>query len=328
MTGMRRSQSFSNTQFDVFVAVIPTSYCGKKTPQTNFNYGPFMMTPSNGNIFRVIVPLLEVSTGLRWIPFTKASDAELWYFLRPGSKQMVEQIARYVADLRRHRAHYDVSVMLTPSSIDERPLQYVQQLRQIIPSRGSGGRSRTFNVKIIFAIAQFVKFVGIQLASILRREPYPNTTKYAKPIAYLWDRLFCGREIALVITESNSMHRHYSWCYFTYCNWFNQLRMPTSLNQWILMETFDRSDPSSYWITVFNCLKSIHIIALVALKDISLFVIIIYKSSILSFGLEIEVRAWIIHADVLLMTISNAFFESKCMYFDPSFIEICFTWSN
>ena len=61
--------------------------------------------------------------------------------------------------------------MLTPSSINERPLQYVQQLRQIIPSRGSGGRSRTFNVKIIFAIAQFVKFVGIQLTSILRREP-------------------------------------------------------------------------------------------------------------------------------------------------------------
>ena len=76
MTGMRRSQSFSNTKFDVFVAVIPTSYCGKKTPQTNSNYGPFMMTPSNGNIFRVIVPLLEVSTGgfLSQRPVTRSFD--------------------------------------------------------------------------------------------------------------------------------------------------------------------------------------------------------------------------------------------------------------
>ena len=32
-----------------------------------------MMTSSNGNIFRV--------TGLRWIPRTKASDADLWCFL-------------------------------------------------------------------------------------------------------------------------------------------------------------------------------------------------------------------------------------------------------
>ena len=42
---------------------------------------PFMMTSSNGNIFRVTGPLRGEFTGLRWIPRTKASDAELWYFL-------------------------------------------------------------------------------------------------------------------------------------------------------------------------------------------------------------------------------------------------------
>ena len=40
-----------------------------------------MMTSSNGNIFRVTGPLCGQFTGLRWIPRTKASDAELWCFL-------------------------------------------------------------------------------------------------------------------------------------------------------------------------------------------------------------------------------------------------------
>ena len=40
-----------------------------------------MMTSSNGNIFRVTGPLYGEFTGHRWIPFTKATDAELWCFL-------------------------------------------------------------------------------------------------------------------------------------------------------------------------------------------------------------------------------------------------------
>ena len=40
-----------------------------------------MMTSSNGNIFRVTGPLSGEFTGHRWIPLTKASDAELWSFL-------------------------------------------------------------------------------------------------------------------------------------------------------------------------------------------------------------------------------------------------------
>ena len=37
-----------------------------------------MMTSSNGNIFRVTGPLCGEFTEDRWIPYTKASDAELW----------------------------------------------------------------------------------------------------------------------------------------------------------------------------------------------------------------------------------------------------------
>ena len=39
-----------------------------------------MMTSSNGNIFRITGPLCGEFTGHRWIPQTKASDAELWCF--------------------------------------------------------------------------------------------------------------------------------------------------------------------------------------------------------------------------------------------------------
>ena len=41
----------------------------------------FMMTSSNGNIFRITGHLCGEFTGPRWIPHTKASDAELWCFL-------------------------------------------------------------------------------------------------------------------------------------------------------------------------------------------------------------------------------------------------------
>ena len=49
------------------------------------------MTSSNGNIFRDTGPLWGESTGHRWIPLTKDSDAELWCFLWSAPKQIVEQ---------------------------------------------------------------------------------------------------------------------------------------------------------------------------------------------------------------------------------------------
>ena len=71
-----------------------------------------MMTSSNGNIFRVIGPLCGEFTGDRWIPLTKTSDAELWCFLwsAPWINGWVNN--REAGDLRRHRVHYDVIVML------------------------------------------------------------------------------------------------------------------------------------------------------------------------------------------------------------------------
>ena len=66
----------------------------QKTPsclKVNTMYAVTMMTPSNGNIFRVAGHLWGESTGDRWIPLTKASDAELWWFLWSAPEQTLEQ---------------------------------------------------------------------------------------------------------------------------------------------------------------------------------------------------------------------------------------------
>ena len=69
----------------------------------------FIMTSSNGNIFRVTGPLCGEFTGDRWIPITKAIDAELWCFLWYLNAWVNNHEAD---DVRRHRIHYDVIVML------------------------------------------------------------------------------------------------------------------------------------------------------------------------------------------------------------------------
>ena len=60
--------------------------CGLVSVNSTQDYFIDMMTSSNGNIFRVTGHLCGEFTGLRWIPLTKASDAELWYFLWSASE--------------------------------------------------------------------------------------------------------------------------------------------------------------------------------------------------------------------------------------------------
>ena len=66
------------------------------------------MTSSDVNFFRVTDPLCGEFTGHRWIPRTKAIDAELWCFLWSEPWRNI----REAGDLRRHRAHFDVIVMI------------------------------------------------------------------------------------------------------------------------------------------------------------------------------------------------------------------------
>ena len=50
------------------------------------------VTSSKKNVFRVTGPLWGESADHRWIPFTKTSDVELWYFLWSAPEQTIEQI--------------------------------------------------------------------------------------------------------------------------------------------------------------------------------------------------------------------------------------------
>ena len=81
-----------------------------------------MMTSSNGNIFRVTGYLCGEFTGPRWIPRTKASDAELWCFLRSApNKRLSKQwwgwwFETPSCPLWRHRNDMEMTCWLNLSS--------------------------------------------------------------------------------------------------------------------------------------------------------------------------------------------------------------------
>ena len=63
--------------------------------------------PPNGNIFRFIGPLTGETTRHRWIPLTKANDAErLWSAWTNGWANNLD-----AGDFRRHHTHYHVNMM-------------------------------------------------------------------------------------------------------------------------------------------------------------------------------------------------------------------------
>ena len=78
-------------------------------------WSKFIMTSSNGNIFRVTDHLCGEFTGSRWIPRTKASDAELWCFVWSGPEKNSWVNNCEAGDLRRYLAHCDVIVMYQDS---------------------------------------------------------------------------------------------------------------------------------------------------------------------------------------------------------------------
>ena len=71
--------------------------------------GITMMTSSNVNIFCLTGPLYGEFTGHRWIPLTKASDTLMFSFICAWINGWINN--REAGDLRRHRAHYDVTAM-------------------------------------------------------------------------------------------------------------------------------------------------------------------------------------------------------------------------
>ena len=77
---------FSHVLQSNFIDIMRLPLCQwnkhEKYGQPNHMHLPiYMMTSSNGNIFRVTGPLCGEFAGHRWIPLTKASDAEIGCFV-------------------------------------------------------------------------------------------------------------------------------------------------------------------------------------------------------------------------------------------------------
>ena len=70
-----------------------------------------MMTSSNGNIFRLTGPLCGEFTGLCEFPAQRpvTRSFDVFFDLRPNKRLSNN---REAGDLRRHRGHYDVNVMV------------------------------------------------------------------------------------------------------------------------------------------------------------------------------------------------------------------------
>ena len=85
--------------------------CHSRSPLMSVIQVCTMMTSSDRNIFRVTGPLCGEFTGHRWLPRTKASDAELWCCLWSGPWTNGWVNNRDAGDLRRHCTHNDVIVM-------------------------------------------------------------------------------------------------------------------------------------------------------------------------------------------------------------------------
>ena len=72
---------------------------GPRSPETgNID---IVMTSSNGNIFCIAGHLWGEFTGDRWIPLTKAIDAEFWCFLSSAPWINTSE----AGDVRHHRTH-------------------------------------------------------------------------------------------------------------------------------------------------------------------------------------------------------------------------------
>ena len=94
--------------------------CDKPTPVW-IMFGA-MMTSSNGNCFRVTGSLCGEFTGHRWFPCTKTTDVDFYVFFFGVhlNNSWVNNLK--AGDLRRDRAHYDVTVMPIGNKPPSKPM--------------------------------------------------------------------------------------------------------------------------------------------------------------------------------------------------------------
>ena len=95
-----------------------------------------MVTSSNGYIFRVTGPLCGEFTGHRWIPLTKASEAELWCFYIHCHLLIwtTFRLEGYMLFCRKSHTHYLLHVTAT---LLDREYLYLHMVHHARASKGS-----------------------------------------------------------------------------------------------------------------------------------------------------------------------------------------------
>ena len=137
--------------FSLYRVKSTNSYIDKPLYQMLLMRSFLMMTSSNGNIFRVTGPLCGEFVGHRWIPLTKASDAELWFFIWAWINVWVNN--REAGDLRRHRVHYDVTLMCLPHTSSANTIVvYANDIHVVYSITGT----RWFNLHNVFDNSEYV----------------------------------------------------------------------------------------------------------------------------------------------------------------------------
>ena len=169
-----------------------------------------MILSSNGNIFRVTGPLCGEFTGHRWIPLTKASDAELWCIWSAPEQTLEQTIESLVI--------WDVIALIMAS-----PWWCGDELDHF-DTQSTLSRRRIF-----------------QNQSLFRELRSRFTLVYAFVLWFGTSQLPPYRMIVPLIDNVHMRHRVWSWsCVHAHRNWnvyeINHAFMPTGIvTSWCMM---------------------------------------------------------------------------------------------
>ena len=114
VTYQEKTQPYGVKRDANFILIVPPNILRVTSVNPSVEQCPWrdMMTSSNENIFHVTGTLWGESIGHRWIPLKNDIHAELWcFFICAWTNGWTNN--RDAGDLRRHHAHYDVTVTET-----------------------------------------------------------------------------------------------------------------------------------------------------------------------------------------------------------------------
>ena len=157
-----------------------------------------MMTSSNGNISHITGPLCGEFAGYRWIPLTKASETELLLF-----SLICTWINGWVnnhepGDLRCHRAHYEVTVMLKSHDGKVLELLYEDILQLFLfQTRTNICLKKLLNCRLPSetSVASHITFVFMAMLSISPWRNFPSVKGIVSPMSFSSQWIILGNVI-------------------------------------------------------------------------------------------------------------------------------------